>query len=97
MPERRFLIFFNFFWEFSSQGRVGTEYGTKTFFSILGQSHPGLDRNNAVMMRLTFLNLFAIFFREFSSQGRVGTEFGAKFFFSFSTCLILAWIEIMLE
>ena len=80
MPERRFLIFFNFFWEFSSQGRVGTEYGTKTFFSILGQSPPGLDRNNAVMMCLTFLNFFAIFFGNFLAK--VGWEWnlGLKFF-----------------
>ena len=34
MPERGFLIFLLFFSEFSSPGRIWTEFGTKIFFSF---------------------------------------------------------------
>ena len=58
-----FLNYFTIFLEFSSLGRVGTEFGTKFFFSpFLNLSHPGLDRNIARMMFFNFLNFFAIFF-----------------------------------
>ena len=73
-----FLLFF--FWEFSSQGRVGTEFRTKTFFSLLGLSHPTLDRNNAGMMFLNFLNFFALSFRNFLARVWYEWHSGLKLF-----------------
>ena len=73
-----FLNFFSFFFlEFSSPGRVGTEFGTKFFFLFLSLSKPGFERNIAEMMFFNFLILF-LFFREFSFLGQVGTEVGTK-------------------
>ena len=60
------LNFFAIFLEFSSLGRVGTEFGTNIFFFLfLGLSKPGLDRNIAGMMFYNFLNFFAFFFLNF--------------------------------
>ena len=94
MPEWCFLIFWIFllfFLEFSSPGRVRTEFGTNFlflflfffyfFFHFLGLSQPGLDRNIARMMFLNFLNFFAIFFGIFlpgSGRNRIRDE---TFFF----------------
>ena len=43
-----------FFFEFSSPGRVGTEFGAKFFFSPFSAYLNVLDRNNAEMMFLNF-------------------------------------------
>ena len=55
-----FAIFLLFFLEFSSPGRVGTEFGTKIFSPFLGLSHPVLDRNIA---RKRFFNFFNFFWK----------------------------------
>ena len=106
MPERAFLIFLLFYSEFSCPGRVGTEFGTKIFFSLSQPTHPVWAKNNA-RKRFLMFRIFLLFFSEFSCPGRVWTEFGTKFFFSlsqpislfpsFSTSLIPFWIEIIPE
>ena len=81
MPE--WIFFFEFFWEFSCSGRVGTEFETKIFFySHFMPISVGLDRNIAGMMFFNFLNFFAIFL-QYSSPGRVWMDFQDKIFFFF--------------
>ena len=59
MPARGFLIFWIFllfFSEFSCQGQVWTEFGTKIFFLFLRLSHPLLAKNNSGKRFFNFLN-----------------------------------------
>ena len=58
--------------------RVGTEFGTKIFFSLSRPLSTLLDRNNAGKRFL----IFFLFFSEFSCSGRVWMKFGTKIFFS---------------
>jgi len=69
-----FLNFFAFFfWEFSSLGWVGTEFGTKSFFSLSKPISSRLAKNNAGERFFNFFNFFAIslaiFFLKTSMNG----------------------------
>ena len=97
MPKRGFLVFwifllffsgescfliFRIFLEFSFPGLVGTEFGTKIFFSFLTY----LILVWIEIIRKWFVLIFWIFllfFLEFFRLGRVGTEFETNFFFFF--------------
>ena len=82
MPERGFLIFLLFFSEFSSPGRVWTEFQTKIFFlSFSVYLIPFWLKLMPKIDFLIFWFFFLYFFSEFSCPGRVWTEFGTKFFF----------------
>ena len=86
MPEvifLSFLIFLQFFLEFSCLGWAQTEFGTKIFFSLfLGLSHPVLAKNNAGKRFFNFfLNFFATL-SEFFPQAEFERKSGQKFFFS---------------
>ena len=86
MPERGFLIFWIFllfFSEFSSTGRVWTEFEPKLFCRFLGLSYPVWAK---IMPERCFLIfwIFLLFFSELSSAGRVWMEFGTKVFLSLS-------------
>ena len=78
MPEIGFLIFWIFllfFSEFSSTGRVWTEFEPKLFCRFLGLSYPVWAKNNAGTRVFNFLNFFAILFRIFfcgSSMNGIG-------------------------
>ena len=63
MPGRGFLIFLLFFLEFTCQGRVWAEFGTKFFLSISRPISSVLAKNNARKRFFHFLNFVAIFFR----------------------------------
>ena len=59
------MMFFNFlnlfaiFWEFFSQGRIGTEFETTIFFFLfLGLSNPGLARNKLKWCLFNFCYFF---------------------------------------
>jgi len=61
MRVKSFLIFsicLLFFSEFSYLGRVGMEFGTKSFFSLSWPLSTRLDINNAGIMFSNFLNFF---------------------------------------
>ena len=80
-----FSIFLKFFTEFSCPGWVGTEFGTKIFFSLSRpiSSQFGLKENEGMV----FFNFFSIFFGIFLS-GSSWNEYGTKFFsLSFSSYL----------
>ena len=83
------MMFFNFlnflavFFGNGSPARVGTELGTKIFFSLSRLLSTHLDRNNAKLCFLIFW-IFLLFFSEFSCSGRVWTKFGTRIFFSLS-------------
>ena len=99
------IRFFNFFFsflklfsEFSSRGRVCTEFGTKIFFVVLTLSHPVLAKNNAGKTFLNFLNFFAFFFGIFFPEPSMnGNRDNFFFFFSFSAYLSPFWLKIMPE
>ena len=88
MPERGFLIFFNFiaifFRNFLPRAEYERNSGLKFFFLFLGLSHPLFWLN--IMPERSFLIfwVFLLFLSELSYPGRVWTEFGAKIFFSLS-------------
>ena len=66
--------------EFSCSGRVGTEFGTKFFFSLfLGLSHPVSAKNNAGKKFFSFLK-FCYFFQNFLSWVEYERNLGLKFF-----------------
>ena len=90
------FFFFLFFSQFSSPGRVWTEFGTK-FFLFLSLSHPVWAKNNAGKRFLIF-QIFLLFFSEFSCPGRVWTEFRTKSFFClFRPISSPFWLKIMPE
>ena len=98
MPERGFLIFLLFFSEFSSQGRVWTEIGTKIFFSLFcSLSTPVLALNNSGKRYLNFLIFFFYFFRNFLARAVYELNSGLNFFSLFLAYLILFWLKIMPE
>ena len=80
----KFLSFFAiFFSEFSSSGRVWTEFGTKFFFfSFSAYLFPFWLK---IILERGFLNfwILLLFFLEFSSPVRLWMEFGTKIFFFF--------------
>ena len=85
MPERGFLIFWIillFFSEFSSEGRVWTEFGTEIFLSLCYLIPFSLK----IIQERGFLIfwILLLFFSEFSFSGRLWTEFGTKIFLSLS-------------
>ena len=64
--------------------RVGTEFGTKIFFSLSRPLSTLLDRNNAGIKFLNVFNFFAIFFWNFLVRVEYEQNSGLKFFFSLS-------------
>ena len=67
--------------EFSSSSWVGTEFGSKIFFSLfLGLSHPVLAKNNAGNRFFNFFQFFWYFFRNFLAQAEFEQNSELKFF-----------------
>ena len=88
MLERGFLIFsifLLFFSEFSSPGRVWTEFGTNFFFSLflglslLGLTQTVLDRNNTGINFFNLLNLFWNFLARVEHEQNSGLKFFSLF------------------
>ena len=90
------MNFFAIFLEFSSLGKVWTEFGTKMFFSL---SRPvSFPFRLEIMPEWGFLVfwIFLLFFSEFSCRGRVWMKFGTKFFFTLSRPISSHfWLKIM--
>ena len=85
MPERAFLIFLQFFWEFFSPGRERTEYGSKFFFffRFFCLCHPVLAINSDRKRFFNFLNFLAIFFGIFLPRSSMSRIWDYNFFFPF--------------
>ena len=98
MPERGFLIFFNFFLYFFPNFLARVEYernsGLKFFSLFLGLSHPILAKKNAEKGFLKFFSIFLGIFLPASSVNGIWVEI---FFVSFSTYLIPFWLKIIPE
>ena len=87
MPERSFLIFWLFFFLFSSEfscpGRIWTEFGSKFFFfSFLAYLIPFWLK---IMLEwfFNFFIFFFYFFRNFIARVQYENNSGLKFFFLF--------------
>ena len=98
MTEIGFLIFWFFllfFSEFSSSGRVWTEFGTKIFF--LSFSAYLLPFWLKIILKRDFLIFLIIFFGIFLPGSSINGIRNYNFFFSFSASFNPFWIEIMSE
>ena len=88
MLERGFLIFWiflPFFLEFSCQGQVWTEFGTKFFFfSFSAYLIPIWIKIMLEWFFFLVFWIFLLFLSEFSCPSRVWTEFGSKIFYPLS-------------
>ena len=84
MPESGFFIFWFFFAiffsQFSSPGRVWTEFGTKIFFSLFQPISPILANNNAGKRFFLIFWIFLIFFLNFLAVVEYDQNLGLKFF-----------------
>ena len=90
MPERGFLIFLLLFSEFSSPGRVWTEFGTKFFFSFSAYLTPFWLKVSLERGFLIFWFFFSIFFRNFLARVEYERNSGLNFFFLGLSHLVLA-------
>ena len=98
MPERGFLIFWNFllfFSKFSCPGQVWMEFGTKIFFSSF--SAYLIQFWLEIMLELGFLIFFATFFAIFFSRPIMNGIRDKNFSLSFLAYLIPFWLKIMPE
>ena len=90
-----FWIFLLSFSEFSSSGRVWTEFGTRIFFSFSHPISPCFGRKKCCN---GVFSIFLLFFFRIFCPDQVWTEFGTKIFFSlFRPISSPYWLKIMPE
>ena len=93
-----FLTFLTiFYFEFSSSGWVGTEFGSKIFFPSFSACLIPFWLKIMVEIDFLIFRFFFYFFRNFLTRVEYKRKSGLNFFLSFSAYLIPFWLKITPE